>query len=67
VDSAQRERDCRLYVNDAPDDRQGHAYVYDARKKRHVVAVSFVALNGRAIRVNFDPQTGDVSTFELEH
>lgn len=55
---------CVLYVNDAPDRSDGHMHIYNLAQQ--VVAVSFVAGNGRAIRVNFDPQTGDVSTTELE-
>lgn len=51
-----------LWINDTPDGRigdHGHTYI---EGKRHVIAVSFVAEDGTAIRVNFDPKTARVTS-----
>lgn len=69
---------CVLYVNDVPDEHVGngrlayfqpadvpHGHVYFAEKGRHVVQVSFVAHNGRATRVSFDPETGEATVQDI--
>lgn len=55
---------CTLYVNDTPREGSPGAMTYDAAKQ-HVVAVSFEAADGTAMRANFDPETGAVTTQRL--
>lgn len=60
-------RIARLYITDRPDEYDGHQNVYHLHERpRHVIAVSFQAANGRAVRVSFDPETGDFTSLELE-
>jgi hypothetical protein len=66
-----------LWVNDTPDEYLGngreewddlpypHGHIYHAERNRHVVQVSFEAMNGKSVRVSFDPETGDVRTQDI--
>jgi hypothetical protein len=61
-----------LYVNDRPDDYVGnggdehpHGHVYYVATKRPCVQVSFVAHDGTAMRVSFDPATGAVRVQDI--
>lgn len=60
-----------LWIKHAPDDhlvvRDGitNGLVYDEQPGRDVIQVEFTAVNGRATRVSFDPETGAATTRDI--
>jgi hypothetical protein len=61
-----RGRNCTLWVNDTPDYRPAdQAFGYQGREM--VVQVSFISRSGRATRASFNPDTGEITTQELDH
>lgn len=63
-----------LWINDTPDgycangDAPAHGFVYWPEVGRQTIQVSFEAPNRTAVRVSFDPETGEVTTSDIsEH